>query len=164
MTGCRLRLSCTQGFGASGSTLLWRRETHCMEQGGAFMEGLGPQWLQPALGLASDSYISLVLHVCPLRGPKQNVETTNHILERNEEQAVEGGKWRAGERKSKSPNRFGWKLMAKKNEPSLWEEGFRLTLPSFLPLQANSSFSYWKRKSPLQIPSPRDKQRPTLYS
>lgn len=65
MTGGSVCLSCTQGFGASGSTLLWRRETHGLEQVGAFMGGLRPQQLQPAPGLASDSYISLVLHLCP---------------------------------------------------------------------------------------------------
>lgn len=56
---------------------------HSREQGGAFVEGLRLQRLRPALGLASESVISHVLHLCPLRCPT-NVGTINHILERNE--------------------------------------------------------------------------------
>lgn len=56
-----------------------------------------PSWklqrLQPALGLVSESVISHVLHLCPLKGPT-NVRTINHILER-----IENTPWKDGSRK-----------------------------------------------------------------
>lgn len=53
----------------------------------------GLQRLQPALGLVSESVISHVLHLCPLKGPT-NVRTINDILGRNEYRP-----WREGSRK-----------------------------------------------------------------
>lgn len=90
VTRCSLGLRCMLGFGASGSTSVWRREMYSTEQGGAFVEASG---LQPALGLVRESVISHVLHLCPLKGPR-NVRTMNDILERNEYRP-----WREGIRK-----------------------------------------------------------------
>lgn len=79
-----------------GRHMVWSKLESSWEDSG--LSSYSPLWVLPV------THIFLLCFTFVLRRTWQNVETINHILERNEEQAVEGGEWkgwRKEEEKSK---------------------------------------------------------------